>query len=506
MSLLGLDIGTTGVKAVAFREDGACLSSAYREYDLTSPRPGLLELDPHVVLRAVREVTGQVSAELRRDPPRSIAACTMGEAAVPVDAQHRPVGNAIAGFDSRGEEEAAQIREKLSDEEVFSITGHTINGAYTLFKVLWRRRHDPELFRRAKKFLCFGDFTVASMGLPPRTEHSIASRTLAFDVHRRVWSDRILAAAGLDAGIWAPPAAPGEPLGELGSNDFGLPPGCVVAAGLHDQPAGILGSAVRPGESMLATGTVICLGVRLKRRPEAEVMIPSNLCYYPTFGTEQYISIAYNFTGGSLLKWYRDRLGGEEVAEAKRRGVDPFEVICEALPEAPTRLMVLPHFATTGTPWLDAKARGAVLGLSLATTRKEIVKAVLEGVVYEVKLNSEILAQAGVEIAQYRAIGGAARSPVWMQIAADILDRPVAILGGREVAALGAALMGARASGLLKTEGDVQSFAERCAHVKAVFEPRREHARRYAERFAVYRDVYPRTRDISHRLFDLNGA
>src|SRR5438093_712581 len=185
MSILGLDIGTTGVKAVAFRDDGEFLASAYREYDLKSPRPGHLELDPAEVLAAIR----------------SVACSTLGEAAVPVDGANRAVGNAIVGFDSRGEEEMALFKRKISNEEVFEITGHGINSYHTLFKILWRRGHDRPVFDCAKKFLCFGDFTMASMGLPPRMDYSMAARTLAFDIHQLRWSSKLVERAGLSPEI-----------------------------------------------------------------------------------------------------------------------------------------------------------------------------------------------------------------------------------------------------------------------------------------------------------------
>jgi xylulokinase len=374
MSILGLDIGTTGVKAVAFREDGAFITSAYREYDLKSPQPGHLELDPSEVLGAIRHVTRAVGSATSHDPVRSVAACTLGEAAVPLDASGKAVGNAIIGFDARGEEEMRAFKEKISNEEVFEITGHGINSFHTLFKILWRRDHDPVGFRKARKFLCFGDFTAAAMGVTPRMDYSVAARTLCLDIHELQWSQRILDVAGLSREILPDPVAPGEPVGELGSRaaeEFGLPRGCVVAGGLHDQPAGMLGVGVRPGESMMAIGTVICLGVHLKAIPSARFMLEGNLCYYPTVGERQYVSLAYNFTGGSLLKWYRDNLAGPEIAQAAAKGVDPYDVITDGLPAGPTNVLVLPHFTTTGTPWLDPKALGAFFGLRLTTGRKE---------------------------------------------------------------------------------------------------------------------------------------
>jgi xylulokinase len=276
----------------------------------------------------------------------------------------------------------------------------------------------------------------------------------------------------------------------------------VAAGGLHDQAAGILGTGIQPGESVLATGTVVCLGVRLRGAPAPGPLIPSNLCYYPSFAGSL-VTIAWNFTGGSILKWYRDQFSEAERAEAGRRGVDPYEVILAGLPEEPTRLLVLPHFTTTGTPWIDARALGAILGLRLTTGRREIAKALLEGLAYEVKLNAEILAQAGVEIQLYKAIGGAAKSAVWMQLFADVLERPVAVLAVTEGAALGAALMGGRAAGIYPSDAEAEAVAARGARPERVYEPRAEHARAYRDRFEIYRDVYPKTREISHRIFEL---
>jgi xylulokinase len=295
-------------------------------------------------------------------------------------------------------------------------------------------------------------------------------------------------------------------IGEKAAGEFGLPKGCVVAGGLHDQPSGILGAGVLPGESMLATGTVICLGILLKDKPKGRAMAENNLCYYPTVGERQYVSLAYNFTGGSLLRWYRDNLAGQELVEAKSAGVDPYEMITEGLPDQPTGILVLPHFTTTGTPWLDPKGLGAVFGLRLTTGRKEIVKAILEGILYEIRLNAELLRDSGVEIELYKAIGGAAKSRTWMQIAADILDAPVAITKVTEGAGLGAALLGAKAAGVLKSTEEIHGIVKQAAQVERVLEPRPEHARKYAERFEIYKDLYPATRTLSHRIFALTAS
>ena len=168
MSIMGLDMGTTGVKAVAFAEDSATvIASAYREYDLETPGPGLLELNPDTVLAAVKEVTAEVGAATAHDPVKSVGTSVLGEAGMPVDANLKPLGNAIIGFDPRGEDEAQSYRETMTNEDVFSICGHGINSYHTLCKMGWWKNNKPEVWEKTDKFLCFGDYVTAAMGASP---------------------------------------------------------------------------------------------------------------------------------------------------------------------------------------------------------------------------------------------------------------------------------------------------------------------------------------------------
>ncbi len=503
MSILGLDIGTTGVKAVVFTKEGKFLTSAYREYNLNSPREGELELAPEDVLKGAREAVGEVVALTSDDPIESMSTSTMGELAVPVDENNRPLGPAIVGFDSRGQEEMEEFKTKISNEDVFDIAGHGINSYHTLFKIMWRRKHEPEIFNKTHKYLCFGDFIMASLGLEPHIDYSMAARTLGFDIHEKDWSQPVLDAAGLTESF-AKPIPAGYPVGKLeAGNCLGLPKGCVVSGGLHDQPAGILGAGIKPGESMLATGTVVCLGVRLQDKPEPGPMRANNLCYYPTFGDQQWISIAWNFTGGSLLKWYRDTFGAAECVQAEKEGVDPYEIICDKLPENPTGLLILPHFTTAGTPTLDPKALGTILGLRLTTTRQEIVKAILEGVAFEIALNADLMSKSNIQIQRYKAIGGAAKSKVWMQIYADILNRPVVQLEVTEGAALGVALLGAYGAGILKSEDEVYQIIDERTREGLVFDPNSARVKKYQDRFEIYREIYNQNMSLNHKLWEV---
>ncbi len=499
MAIMGLDVGTTGSKAVVFDLDGTILASSYREYNIVSPKQGWLELCASDVLEAVKTVVSESQSQSRAQI-RSVAISTLGEAVVPVDKSGRALANAIIGFDPRGESECKQFRKMIDSLELFHITGHTANSFHTLFKLMYIKRQQKKLFSQTDKFLCFGDFIAHQLGLPAKIDYSMAARTLMFDINSLQWSEKILSLAGLDSEMLAVPVSPGTVIGEIGENELGFPKGAILASGLHDQPAGILGAGITPGESMLATGTVVCLGVLLNKEVDAKVMTENNLCRYPTFGNN-FVNIAWNFTGGSALKWFRDNLASDLVDKARAEGKDAYDLITSNINEEPSGLILLPYFTTTGTPYLDARVSGILMGLKLNTSRFEIAKAIMEGVAYELRVNQELLANADVEINLYKAIGGAAKSDLWMQIYADVLNRPISILQTTECAAWGVGLLGAHSAGLLRDLPDV--YARKIAKDGKRFEPNKEKANLYDKRMEIYKQVYKRNKSILHSLSKL---
>ncbi|MFA5864125.1 MAG: FGGY-family carbohydrate kinase [Phycisphaerae bacterium] len=499
MAIMGLDIGTTGSKAVVFDLDGKILSSSYREYNIISPRPGWVELSPNEVLAAVKNVVSEATAK-SPDKVKAVALSLLGEAAVPVDRNFNPLANSIVGFDPRGEKQCRIFRTKIDPVEMFKITGHPANSYHTLFKLLYLKEEEPQLFNSAYKFLCYGDFVAARLGLEPTIDYSEASRTLMFDQNRLCWSEKIFDLAGMDMSIMAKTAAPGSAIGTIGKNDLGFPPGAVLATGLHDQPAGILGAGIEPGESMLATGTVVCMGVLLNQSVEPLTMIKNNLCRYPTFGGN-FVSLCWNFTGGVALKWFRDNFAMDLVELAKTQGRDSYDLITAQMPKDPTKLILLPYFTTTGTPYLDTQASALIMGLNLNTTRFQIARAIMEGIAYELRLNQELLQEAGVQVKFYKAIGGAAKSDFWMQLYADILDRPISLLQTTECAAWGVALLAASAAGLLKDTPD--EVAKKISTPGKQYTPREDQVKAYNDRLQIYRQIYPKNKDLIHQLAEL---
>ncbi len=198
---------------------------------------------------------------------------------------------------------------------------------------------------------------------------------------------------------------------------LGLGRGVKVVAGGHDQTVGALGAGItEPGSSMYATGTVDCFCPALSEFRQSSELYNGNLsCYdFPLPGT--YTTVAYSLTGGNILKWFRDEFGQTEIDEAEKSGKDPYSILVDSIPEEPTNLLVLPYFTPSGTPYFDTSTRGAVTGLSLSTTRYEFMKALLEGVAYEMRLNLELMEKSGMLINEFIATGGGAKSVKWNQL------------------------------------------------------------------------------------------
>ncbi|MCL4216893.1 MAG: hypothetical protein KJ052_07790 [Candidatus Hydrogenedentes bacterium] len=507
MSILGLDVGTTGTKAVAFDLEGKQIASAYREYPLLSPRPGWQELEPNAVWQAVEQVLSEVAVKTASDPIRSLAISAQGEACHAVDASGECITNSVVTFDARTAELPAWWLERMSRMDIAQITGMPLHGMYSLNKILWFKQNQPEVYKRAKNWFCYEDFVHFKLGLEPVMSHSLAGRTMALDAKRGDWSDKMLDTAGVDRALLPRTAQSGEVVGTIPDSvaaRLGLSKGVVVATGGHDQPAGALGAGIhQSGEAVYATGTVECICPIFDAYTVTDETVSSNLCCYPSCTPGLYASIAFNFTGGSLLKWYRDTFAGEEKRLAETQGRDVYDIICGNLPPEPESLLVLPHFTVTGTPHFDTASRGAILGLTLNTPREAIVSAILSGVTYEMKLNLSLLKKAGVDIQLLKAIGGGAKSDVWVQRKADIMGIPIAVLETTEAAALGVALLGGKAAGLAD---DLRQTTEAAVRVLRVVEPEPKRQAAYAARFELYTRVYDALKDISHGLAALDAG
>ncbi len=490
MSYLGLDIGTTGCKAAVFDGQGNRQAAAYREYPLLAPQPGWAELDPKVVLNACLAVIKEAAAGAGGKILGLGVSC-QGEAFTPVAADGAYLGNAMVSSDSRAAGLVGPWSREFGVEKLYEITGHTAHPMFSLFKLLWLRRQAPDVWGRIGKILCFEDLLGWRLGLNPAMGWPLAGRTMLFDIRQHCWSAPILAAAGLDAGQFARPLPSGSAAGTIPRDvaaGLGLPADVVVATGGHDQPCGALGAgAARPGCSIYATGTVECMCPGFDAPVMSPALMRNNLCAYDHAMPGMYASVAFSLTGGNLLKWFRDEFCALEQARARADGSNVYALILEGMSDQPSALQVLPYFTPSGTPYFDAQAEGAVLGLQLSTRRGEILRALLEGVALEMRLNLDLLEQSGMPVRELRAIGGGARSRVWTQLKADVLDKPITPVAETEAGCLGAAILACAA----RTGASPAALAAGWVRPLAAVAPDPARAEFYARKFESYKLLYP---------------
>lgn len=491
MSLLGIDVGTTACKSVAFDPSGRALASSAREYPLQTPLPGHLELDANTVWEAVATTVREVNAALT-DPVVAIAISSQGEAVTPVAADGSVLAGSPVTFDTRAVAQIARLEAALGRERLAHLTGQPPHPMFTIGKLMWWAEHDPKLVRDTWKFLGFGDLVSWRLGADAAIDFSMAARTMAFDIHTLRWAEDVLGTAGIPAAKLATPVPAGVPIGHVKAalaQELGFAGRPLIVAGGHDQPCGALGAgATGAGEAMLAIGTTICLAP-VFARPDERLLAFDYPCY-PHVVPGMWITLAGNFTGGSLLRWYRDTFGEHVVGAANARGLDVYDLLTDEAGESPSPLLVLPHFAGSGAPSNDPLSKGAIIGLGFSSTREHIIRALLEGVMFEMALNREMLGQAGVDVTQAVAIGGGSRSDRWLGIAADVLGVPVRRSSQPEAACWGAARLAGQAAGVL-SPNDAPLPGE-----SRVFLPDPERSGYYRDRLAIYRGLYGALRPL----------
>ncbi len=501
MSLLGIDVGTTGCKVIAFREDGEILAQAYGEYPLIHPQPGWSELDSNIVWENVSNGIREVAVQTKSEPIEAISVASQGEAVTPVWGNCDVLANAITTFDSRTTGICDEILQGISPIEVMQITGMPPSDIHTLAKLVWIQRNDPDLYKEVWKFFGYEDFINFRLGVQPVVDYSLAARTMAFDIIEKCWSERMLGLANVDVSILPDTVPSGTIIGEIGtkvSGELNLPKGVVVVAGGHDQPCGALGAGIiRGGEVMDATGTVECIAPAFPEPVANQQMIDGNFSCYPHVVEGLYVTLGFVSSGGVVLRWFRDTLAQAELAEAETSGQDIYDILLDDIPDTPGTAMLLPHFTGSGTPHLDLGSKGAIIGLSLSTTKGELVKSILEGISYEIKQNLTMLEAAGVEINEIRAIGGGAKSEKWLQLKADMFGKKVIALDISEGVCLGTAILSGTAIGKYNS---IEEAVDLLVKPQKTYYPREDISQEYDEKLKTYEQIYPALRDINNQL------
>jgi xylulokinase len=456
-AVIGVDVGTTGVKAVALSPAGDVLARAEEEYPLSLPQPGWAEQDPEDWWRATERALGSLGVA-----PSSVGLTGQMHGLVLLDAHDAVLRPAILWNDQRTSAECDEIEELVGRERLLELTGNRALTGFTAPKLLWVRRHEPEVWSRARHILLPKDYVRLRLSGERVIDAAEASGTLLFDVARRRWSDEVCEALEIPL-EWLPPARESSAVGGAG-----------------DQQAGAVGvGAVRPGVLSVVLGTSGVVFAPLERYlPEPEGRLHVFCHALP----ETWEAMGVMLTAAGSLRWLHDVVGGDYpqlTAEAER------------WPPGADGLTFLPYLQGERTPHADPFARGAFTGLSLTHDRGALVRAVLEGVAYGLRDSLELLRGLGVRPERARLSGGGARSDLWSRIVASVLGIPLERTAVEEGAAYGAALLGGVAAG---TFADVDEAVAACVRVRETVEPDPAWQAAYDEGYPRYQALYPALR------------
>ncbi|MBQ8510351.1 MAG: carbohydrate kinase [Clostridia bacterium] len=484
MLIGGLDIGTTGCKLSVYSDTGEFVSNTYKEYEV-SRRNGEHEVDAAMIFDAVCDIIRTASAE---QEIAAIGVTSFGETFTLLDENDNVLLPSMLYTDPRGSAECGVLCEKLGEKRLTYISGVKPHPMYSLPKLMWVKNNRPDVWSKVKRVLLMEDYIVYRLTGIAQIDYSLAARTMALDIREKCWSGEILDAAGIDAGLLSKLVPTGTAAGKIRS-DLGIRGDITIVSGCHDQVAAAVGAGIlSPGTAVDGTGTVECVTPMFDHVPENEQLYDEGYSVVPYVIDGTYVCYALSFTGGAVLKWFRDNLA------AKYEGVDNVYAKLDAdAPEAPTGLLVLPHFAGAANPYMDNGSKAAILGLTLEHTSADIYKALMEGVTYEIMLNLEHLESCGITPEKLYATGGGANSAVWLQIKADILNRPVTALTAKEAGACGTCMLAGRAIGIYDSLEDAKKIFVREKHT---YLPNSEKAAVYQKYYAAYRKVYDAVRPI----------
>jgi xylulokinase len=497
MNYLGVDIGTSGCKALLVDENGEQLWVANREYDVVFSDDGGAELDSIKVIQKCFEVINECTSKVTAGSVKGLGISSQGEAFTVIGEDNTIISPAMVSSDLRSKKFVEGFVQKFGEEKLYRITGHTAYPLFTVFKLLWLKENKPEIWKKARFFFCFEDLLQFHLGIEPAISWPLAGRTMMFDVLNHQWDPDILTAIEISPNQLAKPMPSGSIIGSISTkvtSELGLAKSTLVVAGGHDQPCSALGAGVtEAGMAMYATGTVECITPAFAKPIFSDQLHKNNLCTYDHTVKDMYTTVAFSITGGNILKWFRDEFAEHEMIEAKKSGKNAYELLLQQIGKKPTNLLVLPYFTPSGTPYFDTSTKGAILGLRLSTHRAEFLRALLEGVALEMRLNLEILEDSGYRIDELRAVGGGAKSRIWMQLKADVIGKKISIMNVVEAGCFGAAMLACAAD----TGEAIRDLAARWVKPVTSLHPQLENVRWYDQRFKLYRQLYETIKNLA---------
>ena len=496
--ILAHDFGTTGNKASLYDPDGQLIQSCYRPYATHYPQPTWAEQSPDDWWQALIDSTQEVLSASKITPSQILGLTFSGQmmAGIPVDQKGKILQkNIMLWADHRSGKQAQDIKDKVGWQTFYHTTGGGMEIAlYPIAKILWLKEKFPEIYQKTHKFLGAKDVLVLRLTGRFVTDHSDASNTGLLDIHRKEWAADMVREVGIDLDKLSDEILPAHTsvgkVGKQAAKEIGLLEGTPVILGGGDVACAALGAGVvREGSAYNYIGSASWLAVAPPQPIFDDQMRPFTLCHVVP---DRYVVQLAMFSAGVAFEWFRDQVCRMESSDAQQRGLDPYDLMTE---EASTSvpgaqgLIFLPNMRPGGAPHNNLSDRGALVGLTLAHKREDILRAVLEGVTFNIRLMCEAMEeQVGVPFPELRMIGGGSKSALWREIEANILNKKIVTLTAHQEAnSLGAAIIAGVALGLFESfDEGVEKYIKK----KETIEPKEEIAKIYEQQFPLFNRAY----------------
>jgi xylulokinase len=490
--LIGIDIGTTSTKAVIFDLDGAVLGQASQEYPTDYPHPGWAEQDPEDWWRATCTVLQRLFANTGIDPQGvvGVGISCQAPSMTAVDHRGQPLRPALIWLDRRSEAQCAWLREQVGEETITQINGGRVDPYYLAPKLLWFKEQEPSQYERTHQVLQANGYVIHKLCDVFRMDISHGPITLFYDSLGLAWSGLLLDRMGIDPAKLPAPVLCSTVVGvvtQAAASATGLAPGTPVIAGMTDgTAAAVEAGLVNAGDAVEMTGQSTVLLICSNQPYLGNELIPLGHAV-----PGKYLVVGALVASGGALRWFRDQLGEVERQEAARLGVDPFDLLSHMAAQSPpgaNRLIFLPYLYGERSPIWDSDARGVFFGLSLATQKADLVRAIMEGAAFGLRHNVEAATAGGFPLASLACVGGGARSAVWNQLKADVLNRPLRLPQAAIGAPLGDAIVAAAGVGLYPS---IEAAVAGMVRTGSVYQPQADFVSRYDALYEIYKRLYP---------------
>ena len=501
---LGIDLGTQSLKITIFNPESDGIF--WKDFEYPMPKgpsmEGYLERDINIYWESTISAIGYLINEKKINPQdiKAVSFSVLGETFVPTDKNFNPVREAFSGHDTRGANEAKIIEGKFGKDVMQKISGQpSVDVLWPSVKILWLKRNQPQIFKKAKRFLNVEDYIIYKLTGNFITEDTMLCTTLYYDISKSKWYEPMIDFLDIDSNLLPDVKKSCEIVGNISNKAAkltGLSTKTLVVTGAMDQIAGTIGAGnIEPGILTETTGTSLALGVTYKGKPEN---ISKNIPYYFHAIKDAYFLMPWSPSGGLMFKWLKDIFFSYEKKFAEDTGEDIYTFLTKMaskIPHASDGVIVLPYIAGSVCPHSNPNAKASFFGFTINHNKAHLVRATMESIAYSIRENLESMKNSGISFSKIISLGGGSKSPLWCQIKSDINKIPVEILRFGEVASsLGACFIAAVGSGYFKSLMDIKN--NKLLESKDIFKPDKEKFAAYDRAFNKYTAIYERLSDL----------